>query len=176
MLEQLQMDYVDALVVHPLDNEEENEKQTKLVESWCSKGYVKSLGLWCPKLENYEKYADNNKYSFMVHPFNITTKEFKPIFDMSKRLSWKIFACSPFVRGWELDKLVEKAWEESGESKAKLKDKISDLMLRYSLFEYDIDMLIVGIRKSNWVTKNIDSFKRGKLTIDEKEWLELLAL
>lgn len=176
LLEQLQSNYVDALVVHTLDNEDENAKQQELVESWLSKGYVKCLGIWAPKAKDYEKYAVKNKYSFMVHPFNITTKEAAPVFHMSRKLRWQIFACSPFVRGWELEKMVETATGKSYESKEVLKAKISDLMLRYSLFEPSADRLIVAMRKSDWVLKNIKSFRRGPLSCEEKQWLEELTL
>ena len=46
ILEQLRTDYVDCLVVVPLADPGENQRQVELTTEWRKKGYVRSLGLW----------------------------------------------------------------------------------------------------------------------------------
>lgn len=46
----------------------------------------------------------------MVRPRNQTTgAEAEAAFAAAKNLGWETLACSPFCRGWELDKWVQKA-------------------------------------------------------------------
>lgn len=172
LLEQVKSNYIDALVVHKLDNDEENAKQQEVVELWLNKGYIKTLGIWCPEISDFSKYSEKNSFNFMVRPFNIKAKDNVSDFEMARTLNWQIFTCSPFVRGWELDKLVaEKASSNINEDQVSLKAKLADLMLRYSMFEQQVDRVIVGMRKKDWILKNIESFSRGPLTYEEKQLL-----
>jgi hypothetical protein len=47
-------------------------------------------------------------------------------------------------------------------------------MLRYALFQPDVDRVIVAMRRKEWVVRNRDSFDRGALTAEERRWLERL--
>jgi aryl-alcohol dehydrogenase-like predicted oxidoreductase len=116
-------------------------------------------------------YKDNNPYRFMVRPYNITTKDVAPVFAVCKRLGWENYACSPFVRGWELDRMVQTAKAQFGDQ-PRLKEKMADLMLRYSLFQPNVDRLIVAIRRVEWVSRNVSSYHKGPLTEEERTWLE----
>ena len=171
MLEQLKTSYIDCLVVHKLGDEKQNQGQEKLAISWQEKGYVKHLGTWAPPENALEVFGKDNPYSFMVRPYNITTKDAVPIFAACKNLGWENYACSPFIRGWELDKLVNKALSRYGGRRSELRSRISDLMLRYSLFMPHFDRLIVAMRKVEWIKQNIQSYQEGKITQEELDWL-----
>ena len=171
MLEQLKTDYIDRLVVHKLGDEKQNRRQEGLAISWQEKGYVRHLGTWAPSANALEIFGEDNPYSFMVRPYNITTNDAAPAFAACKELGWENYACSPFVRGWELDKLVDKSLSRDGGKKLELRSKISDLMLRYSLFMPHVDRLIVAMRKVEWIEQNIQSYQKGKITQEELDWL-----
>ena len=101
----------------------------------------------------------------MVRPRNVTNADdADPAFAACKRLGLRTLACSPFVRGRWLDKLVAHA----GEGR---RARIADAMLRFSLFGENVDGLIVGIRKPEWVAANVAAAARGPLSEDERNWL-----
>ena len=81
---------------------------------------MRSLGVWEPGPDVIEEYGRENPYDFMVAPLNVATAEkAAPSFERSKELGWRTFAVSPFIRGWELDKMVERALaKEGGEESA----------------------------------------------------------
>ena len=175
MLAELCTDRIDVLVVHPLQDTSENERQLKLACAWRDSGRVKALGLWAPDERCAQTYATSNPYSFMVRPWNVLTPEAPPIFAAAKQLGWTTLACSPFLRGWHLDKLVAAA-VAAGLAEQDAREKLADLLLRYSLFQPNVDRLIVSIRKTEWIAKNAASVKRGKLSDDEQAWLAKLAV
>jgi hypothetical protein len=56
-------------------------------------------------------------------------------------------ATSPFCRGWELGwKIAEASAHGHGDSET-LRPIVADLMLRFSLFQPEVDRVIVGMRK-----------------------------
>jgi aryl-alcohol dehydrogenase-like predicted oxidoreductase len=179
LLEQLQTDYVDDLVVHAMGDESENRRQQALAVSWQEQGLVGALGVWHPGADAKERYGSrrgsaHNPYRFMVRPYNVTSAGAEPAFATAKRLGWETLACSPFVRGWELDRLVERA-ELTHAGPEDLRAKLADHMLRYSLFAPHVDRLIVSMRKVEWVHANVASWRRGPLSSDERAWLESLT-
>ena len=176
MLEQLRTDYIDRLVVHDVPDEEQESKQRSLVVTWLKKGYVKHLGTWSPPENVEEVFGVDNPYSFMVRPYNITKEDAPPIFAACKDLGWENYACSPFVRGRELDKLVAKALRLYGGKESEIRAKTADIMLRYSLFGPNVDRLIVAIRRPKWVKQNIRSHNEGPITPEEREWLNAVRV
>ena len=104
----------------------------------------------------------------MVRPCNVTTPDAAPAFAACKALGWETLACSPFVRGWELDKVAGKAGGMA-------KEDVADLMLRYSLFAPSVDRLIVAMRRPEWAARNVASWRRGPLTTAEQERLKALT-
>ena len=174
MLEQLQTTWIDGLVVHYLEDAAKNQQQTELARDWQAKGYVKRLGLWHPPLDAQHVYA-GSPFRFMVSPYNIKTPEAGPIFAASRALGWENLACSPFVRGWELDQLAERARHVHGLSAADARGRVADLLLRYSLYQPNVDRLIVSIRKVEWIEPNMVSVRRGPLTLEELTWLDTLG-
>ena len=53
-----------------------------------------------------------------------------------------------------------------------LRAKLADHMLRYSLFQPNVDRLIVSMRKAEWVQANVASWLSGPLSGKERAWLE----
>jgi len=47
-------------------------------------------------------------------------------------------------------------------------------MLRFSLFQDNVDRVIVAMRKVEWINRNLESVSRGPLTVDELRWLRSL--
>ena len=173
--EQLRTDFVDALVVHGMSDARENLRQEELAVSWQEAGHVGMLGTWHPGEDARATYGPDNPYAFMVRPYNVTTADAGPAFAACKRLGWDTFACSPFVRGWRLDELLGKAKQTETSDADELRARLADRMLRYSLFQRNVDKLVVAMRKAEWVTVNAASVARGPLSEGELDWLDALS-
>jgi aryl-alcohol dehydrogenase-like predicted oxidoreductase len=174
MQDELQTDFIDCLVIHSVDDPHEDLAQEELAREWLDAGHVRRLGTWRPDPEDKGKFSDDGSYSFMVSPFNITTPAARPGFAMGKELGWETLACSPFVRGYVLDEMVQHAMgkQTRGDSESSTRSRIADLMLRFSLYQDTVDRLIVSMRRTEWVHKNIDSFRKGELSEDESRYLK----
>jgi aryl-alcohol dehydrogenase-like predicted oxidoreductase len=174
ILEQLHTDYVDCLVAIPLDGPEENQRQIELLIEWQRKNYVRSLGLWIQDPTTIELFRHGNPFRFAIRPFNITTDDAASIFATCKTVGWETIATSPFRRGWELDRMIGSA-SAAGYGKIDvLRPIVADLMLRFSLFQRDVDRVIIGMRKVEWIKRNVESVSKGPLTADEHRWLQQL--
>ena len=175
ILEQLRTDHVDCLVAIPLNDAEENKRQKELLIEWRRKGYVRSLGLWIQDPATIERFRHDNPFRFAVRPFNIiTAKEAGPIFAACKTSGWETLATSPFLRGWELDKMIAAGAAQGYGDAETLRPIVADLMLRFVLFQRDIDRVIIGMRKIEWIERNLESVSKGPLTADEHRWLQRL--
>ena len=167
ILEELGTTYVDCLVMVPAKDPEENQRQKELLIDWQTKGYVRALGLWISDLRQIEEQQGWDSFRFAIRPFNVATKKAAPIFASCKRQGWEMLATSPFVRGWELERLVAKALSRGLGDVENLKQMLADLMLRFSLFQPDVDRVIVAMRKAQWVSCNAASVAKGPLTSEE---------
>ena len=174
LLAELQTDYLDAVVIHDLDDgtPEEHLRQEALVAEWQRAGQVKDMGFWAPGENDAARFAEHNPFSFMVRPLNAyNAAEAAPHFKMSQEtLGWKTYACSPFIRGWFLDKMAE-----AGALRGVTKPQLADHLLRYSLFHPNVDRVVTGIRKEEWVAANVRSAQRGPLSAEERTLIEELA-
>jgi aryl-alcohol dehydrogenase-like predicted oxidoreductase len=173
LLEQLQTSFIDCLVVHPVSGGTEiNIHQEELAISWQREGFVGKLGTWAPGEDAVRRFGVPNPYEFMVRSLNIATADAAPAFAACKRLGWQTYAASPFIRGWELDKMVAKAGKSFKGSELDLRARLADHMLRYSLYHPNVDRVITAMRRVEWVFSNIESVHRGPLTESESKWLE----
>lgn len=168
MLRQLQTDRIDCLVVHPVEDQARHQQQLELAIRWKEQGLVKRLGTWWPGTDVTQRYAQRNPYSFMVRPYNVTTADAPPVFAACKAVGWETCAASPFVRGWELDKMVKAAVERGEGTETELRPRLADRMLRYSLFAPNVDRVIVAMRRVEWVQRNVESYRRGPLKPHER--------
>jgi aryl-alcohol dehydrogenase-like predicted oxidoreductase len=174
ILEQLHSVYVDILVVVPLENLERNHRQQELVTEWQKKGYVRSLGLWISDPAVLEHHGKEDPYRYAIRPNNIVTPGPASVFAACKARGWETLATSPFFRGWELDRVIAEASVRGYGDPETLRPMVADLMLRYSLFQVDVDRVIVAMRKVQWITPNLESISRGPLTAEEHRWLQQL--
>jgi aryl-alcohol dehydrogenase-like predicted oxidoreductase len=156
MLTELQTDHIERLVVHPVDDPNEHERQEKLAVSWLEQGVIGQLGTWMPALS-----ASKGPYAFAVAPCNIATIDASERFAAYKQIGWETVATSPFVRGWELEKQAE------GRSIA----EVAGAMLRYSTFFPNVDSLIVAMRRVEWIETNCANVAKGPLSAEETQWL-----
>jgi aryl-alcohol dehydrogenase-like predicted oxidoreductase len=168
ILEQLRTDYVDCLVAILLNDADGNQRQEELLIEWRRKGYVRSLGLWIQDPPaTIERFRQDNPFRFAIRAFNITTSDAAPIFAACKMLGLETLATSPFRRGWELDKMTAAASAHGYGDAETLRPIVADLMLRFSLFQRDVDRVIIGMRKVEWIKRNVESVSKGPLTADE---------
>jgi aryl-alcohol dehydrogenase-like predicted oxidoreductase len=174
ILEQFHTDYVDGLVLIPSKCVEENQYQVELLLQWQRKGYARFLGLWIEDVQPIEQFRSNNPFRFAIRPFNITTDDAASVFAACKSLGWETIATSPFRRGWELDNIVAAAVAHRYGTDETLRQIVADLMLRFTLFQRDVDRVIVGMRKIEWIQRNIESVSKGPLTHKEHRWLQRL--
>ena len=170
LLEQLRTNYIDKLVVHPVEDEAANQAQFEIASAWLAAGLVGSLGTWAPGDEPAARFGAQNPYDFMVASRNLDGPN-TASFRAGKALGWRTFATSPFNRGWLLDRLVAAGVEKTAEPADRLRERIADALLRFSLYDPNVDHLIVGIRQQAWIRANLESVASGPLSEAEMEWL-----
>jgi aryl-alcohol dehydrogenase-like predicted oxidoreductase len=166
ILDQLRTAWVDCLVVVPVDDPEANARQVEVAIGWQRHGWVRSLGLWIPHVAIVERYRRENPFRFAVHPCNVTTDDAPAVFAACKRAGWETLATSPFVRGWELDRMVAAA-SAPGADGDDVRAVVADAMLRFSVFHAGVDRVIVAMRRPAWVARNVGSVRNGPLTATE---------
>jgi aryl-alcohol dehydrogenase-like predicted oxidoreductase len=174
ILEQLCTDYVDCLVVILSNNPEVSRREIELLVEWKRKGYVRFLGLWIQDAQIIERFRNDNPFRFAIGPFNVATTEAAPLFAACKAVGWETIATSPFRRGWELDKIVAAAVAHGYGQDETLRPIVADLMLRFTLFQQDVDRVIIAMRKLEWVKRNVESISKGPLTAQERRQLQNL--
>jgi aryl-alcohol dehydrogenase-like predicted oxidoreductase len=162
MRRELQTDRIDILIVHPVPDPDDQRWQEERAVSWRERGSVGRLGTWMPGAD-----VPSGPYELAVAPCNVTTADAVERFAGYRARGWETLATSPFVRGWELDRLAERGhWS---------KEVLADRMLRYAAFTPDVDRLVVAIRRVDWVERNVRSWRRGPLTGGERAALLALA-
>jgi len=109
----------------------------------------------------------------MVTPFNVANTDAQP-FEACAALGWE-FACSPFVRGWDLDKMVAAGGDQPSQEGAESLGLIADRMLRFSLHQPFVHGLVTATRRVEWVGVNLESAARGPLSAEERGELLRLA-
>lgn len=169
LLNELQTETIDGLVLHDLDGGtvEQHERQEALAREWLQQGHVKTLGVWDPDERVCERYGGDSAFTFAICPYNVAARRAASTFARTKPLGWRNYACSPFVRGWELDKLIEKALPLQQRGEPAVRAELADLLLRYSLFHPGVDRLIIAIRQTKWIQSNVESSRRGPLSEEE---------
>jgi aryl-alcohol dehydrogenase-like predicted oxidoreductase len=174
LLNDLQTDHIDLVVVHPVNDDAENARSFDVARGWLAAGHVKALGVWEPGVAMERFAGARESFSFMFAPCNISNSN-EALLRAGKRTGLRTCATSPFVRGWLLDKLIEiAAQDEPNVDREALRAKLAGAMLRYSLSSADVDHVVIGIRKREWIAPNLASFARGPLTDAESQWLRRL--
>jgi aryl-alcohol dehydrogenase-like predicted oxidoreductase len=171
MLEQLRTSWIDCLVLVPLHDPEQSQRQEQLAIAWQKQGYVRSLGRWVEHQPIPERDGNGNAFRFAVQPCNLATRRTAGVFAAYKKRGWNTVATSPFFRGWELDKMVAGAAARGYGEAEELRSRLADAMLRLALFTPGVDRLVVAMRRVEWVRRNVESAARGPLTAEEHRWL-----
>lgn len=174
MLNELQTDHIDHLVVHAVGDATKDARQVDLTKTWQADGRVGDLGTWHPEPDFSRRHAppNPNPFAFMVRPCNVNTPNAPAAFAAAKEAGWRTCACSPYVRGWELDKRLDRlATREPNLSRDDLRARLANHMLRHSLYFPNVDRLIVAMRRPEWVAVNAQSATAGPLTPNEAAWL-----
>jgi aryl-alcohol dehydrogenase-like predicted oxidoreductase len=162
--EQCQRDIIDLLVVHPVPDPAAQARQEALAVDWLDQGLVSALAAWSPNRQRVS--ISPTPYSILVHPCNPAQGSQLGIFPLAKIHGWETWGCSPFVRGYDLDRAVEK----SGEDRAQL---ASDL-LRFARHQPSVDALIVSMRHHSLVAANREAEDLGPLPVERRQELEAL--
>jgi hypothetical protein len=89
-----------------------------------------------------------------------TKKNSAPVFAACKRLGWENLASSPFLRGWELDRLVQTQIIRAGSEEMEIRSRLA------AFFSLPTSVA--------WVHANVDSIRSGPLTPVETTWLREL--
>jgi aryl-alcohol dehydrogenase-like predicted oxidoreductase len=171
ILEQLRTDFVDCLVLVPVADHEENQRQIALLEEWRTRGHVRSLGVWVEDTSILTRQRAGHPFRFAIRPFNVTTADAASVFADCKIGGWETIATSPFFRGWELDRMVAGAAKAGYGDAQRLRATLADALLRFALFQDGVGRVVVAMRKVEWVTRNVESVDRGPLTPKERRWL-----
>ena len=170
MMGELRTDYIDMLVVHPVQDDAKNDEQGAMAQSWVEAGYVGRLGIWDPGDYLARQGGGDDPYDFMVMQRSIQWPNAE-VFRSSKARGWETFATSPFHRGWLLDKMVAVDAEHASEGPEAVRARIANALLRFSIHDPHVDHVIVGIRKKEWISRNLESMSMGPLSEGERRWL-----
>ncbi|NLF39058.1 hypothetical protein GX586_06405 [bacterium] len=168
--DQLRTDCIDMLVVHPVGDATTNRKQLYVAQSWVAAGRAGMLGTWAPSDDPATQFGMPNPYRFMVMPRNIRNPN-PAVFASCRRFGWETFATSAFNRGWLLDQLVAVCEEQPGAALQAARARVADALMRFSIHDPNVDHLIVGIRKKEWIGNNLESVEKGPLSAEEMRWL-----
>lgn len=170
MLSDLRTDFIDMLVVHPAPDKARNHEQIEVAKTWAEAGQVGKLGIWGPEDYLAQHAGAETPYDFAVMVRNVRHQS-TDIFGEAKARGWQTLATSPFGRGWLLDELVELEMEQASEEEETVRGRIADALLRFSWDDPNVDHVIVGIRKKEWIGRNLESIRKGPLSEGEREWL-----
>ncbi len=176
MCEQLQTDRIDWLVVHSTGDQSADIAQETHACHWKKEGHVLKLGMWHMNTSTLARHGGAGPYDFVVHPLNTAVfAKMADAFENARRMGLKNVACSPFIRGRELDHMAAHAVAQHALSPEAAHARLADHMLRFALFAPHVDHLIVAMRKKDWVNRNIASATKGPLNASEQVWLEELG-
>ncbi len=171
ILDDFQTDFLDELVVHPVFDVARQNQQESLAIGWKATQRVGRLGTWSPG-EKLEEWEHRTAYDFVVEPCNLFTPQAESRIALYHRLGLEVYGCSPFVRGWQLDKMVAAAHRDLGPTEARA--RVADHLLRYALFQPHVAALIVAMRRTEWIAANLASVERGPLSSSQHDWLQSL--
>ena len=108
--------------------------------------------------------------SHVLAPYNAFNQDAAETFTQARTRNLCTVAMSPFIWGWKMDEIVA----ANGEDKA----EVADVLLRWVTGQPLVDHVIVSMRRTDWVGRNLRSLARGPLTPDEQarlaDWLARL--
>jgi aryl-alcohol dehydrogenase-like predicted oxidoreductase len=160
MLGELQTDVIDTLVIHVHDDPAVMDQQTSLVREWIAVGKVKRAALGMVRMEDIQQLPIDSPVSCVLAPYNAFRREAEEIFKIARLRGFEVIGLSPFVRGWKLDEIGDD------------KQHAADILLRWAVSSELVDLVIVSMRKSEWVEANLKTLQHGGLTQEEAAKLD----
>ncbi|MFB6135565.1 MAG: hypothetical protein ABEJ04_02295 [Halobacteriaceae archaeon] len=175
MADDLGVESLDALVVVPVEDDDAQARQEELAVSWREAGLVGRLGTWHPGPDPAERFGDEDPYEFAVEPYSVSTADAPAAFAAATERGWEAIASSPFDGGRLLGDMVAAAINRAGEDDlGELPARVADHLIRYSLFQPNVDRLLLAMRDPGYVERNVESVERGPLSDEERAWLDSL--
>jgi len=171
---QLGTERLHGLVIHPMGDDDVDRRQVRLARDWQAAGLVDELGIWAPGDRAASLWGQDNPFAFVVQPHNLTTQGSGEKLATYKAMGWRTLACSPFVRGWELDTLIATWARMGGPAAPEARVALADLLLRFSMFSPGVDQVVISMRKSVYVDQAVASLARGPLTDADIRFLKQL--
>jgi aryl-alcohol dehydrogenase-like predicted oxidoreductase len=155
MLDELQMNYIDTLVIHVHEDNKKLNQEIKLAEKWKCEGKIKNIALGMVKPKHLENLPEDHPVTHVLAPYNAFNREALSTFLKAKEMGIVVISLSPFIRGWKLEEIPDE------------NHVVSDILLRWVASQDITDQVIVSMRKREWVKNNIESINRGELNDDE---------
>ena len=168
-LAELQTDTLDLLVIHNRDDKALLGREMELASSWRAAGLVQAVGLGMARLEALDLLPQGHPVTHVLAPYNAFNTGAAALFTEAKARGLKTVAMSPFVRGWNLNRLENDA-----------KADTPALLLRWVTGQEAVDTVFVSMRRAEWVTANRDAEKAGPLSETEaalvQEWVDRVKI
>ncbi|MBC8101915.1 MAG: aldo/keto reductase [Cytophagales bacterium] len=161
-LAELRTDFLDLLVIHTRDDSAALHREIELASAWQAAGLVREVGLGMARLEDLDCLPTGHPITQVLAPYNAFHPHAAALFREAKARGMATVAMSPFVRGWNLDKI-------GGDRRVS-----AAILLRWVTSQEIVDTVFVSMRRAEWVLANRESEKRGPLSNEEtalvREW------
>jgi aryl-alcohol dehydrogenase-like predicted oxidoreductase len=152
-------------VTHRTDEDASLHRQIELAQSWQSAGLVREIGLGMARLEDLPRLPSGHPITHVLSPYNAFNTGAATLFREARARGLRTVAMSPFVRGWNLEKIG------AGADKA----DAAALLLRWVTSQEIVDTVFVSMRRAEWVRANREAERQGALTDAEdaqvREWV-----
>lgn len=160
MLTELQVNYIDILVMHAHSDMNKQQEEFALAKQWIKEGKIKKVAIGMLRLEHLQQLLEDHPITYVLAPYNAFNQDALGIFQKAREMGLQAIALSPFIRGWKLD--------EIGEDKA----KVAEILLRWVVNNDLVDFVIVSMRMSEWVKANVAALQYGALQPEEAQKLK----
>lgn len=154
-LAELQTDFVDLLVIHSRDDIELLRRELELASEWRAAGLVREVGLGMARRDDLDRLPAGHPITRVLAPYNAFNVQAANLFREAKARGMGTIAMSPFVRGWNLDRLKDR------------KPLAAATLLRWVTAQKDVDTVFVSMRRAEWVGTNLAAELQGPLSEDE---------
>ncbi|MBC7808545.1 MAG: aldo/keto reductase, partial [Akkermansiaceae bacterium] len=163
-LAELQTDFLDLLVIHSREDAELLRREMELASIWRAAGWVREVGLGMARREDLENLPAGHPITRVLAPYNVFNVQAADLFREAKVRGMGTFAMSPFVRGWNLDRL-----------EADRKPAAAATLLRWVTTQEIVDTVFVSMRRAEWVGTNLAAEMQGPLSAEESSLVRELT-
>ncbi len=163
MLQELQTEYVDLLVIHVHSDTDHLNAELELARGWLEADKVRAVALGMVDASHLELLPSDHPVSYVLAPYNAFNRGAARTFELAREMGMGTVALSPFIRGWKLDEI-------GGDKRV-----VSEVLLRWVASQPLVDHVIVSMRKSEYVRRNVAAVEKGPLNAEEearlREWV-----